>query len=106
MTQLYLVRHGETDWSKSGQHTSYTDLNLTENGVGEALKLREKLDPADFGLCCRARLRPPDGRAGRFTDAVDERLASGTTATTRAGLAGDPQHAARLAHLTHPMPKG
>ena len=47
MTQLYLVRHGETDWSKSGQHTSYTDLNLTENGVGEALKLREKLDPAD-----------------------------------------------------------
>ena len=43
MTQLYLVRHGETDWSKSGQHTSYTDLNLTENGVGEALKLREKL---------------------------------------------------------------
>ena len=50
MTQLYLVRHGETEWSKSGQHTSVTDLELTENGIAEAESLRGRLDPADFGL--------------------------------------------------------
>ena len=30
--RLFLVRHGETEWSKSGQHTSRTELDLTETG--------------------------------------------------------------------------
>lgn len=50
MTELYLVRHGETQWSANGRHTSTTDLDLTENGVAEALALKDKLNPADFGL--------------------------------------------------------
>ena len=50
MTLLYLVRHGETEWSRSGRHTSTTDLDLTERGVGQAMRLRTRLDPADFGL--------------------------------------------------------
>ena len=34
--RLVLFRHGETEWSKSGQHTSTTDLDLTEHGCEQA----------------------------------------------------------------------
>jgi broad specificity phosphatase PhoE len=48
--QLWLVRHGETEWSRDGRHTSTTDLDLTENGVAVARELRDKLSECTFDL--------------------------------------------------------
>ncbi|MBK8461433.1 MAG: histidine phosphatase family protein [Micropruina sp.] len=50
MTELTLVRHGQTAWSKSGQHTSYTDLDLTEMGVEQATFLDARLRREDYQL--------------------------------------------------------
>lgn len=44
---LLVVRHGQTEWSKSGQHTSYTDLQLLAEGEEQARRLGPLL--ADFG---------------------------------------------------------
>ena len=46
--QLWLVRHGETEWSRSGQHTSTTDLPLTEKGEAAARTLVGPLAGIDF----------------------------------------------------------
>ena len=43
-----LVRHGETEWSLSGQHTGRTDLPLTEEGERKARGLRERLKSVTF----------------------------------------------------------
>jgi probable phosphoglycerate mutase len=40
---VYLARHGETEWSRSGQHTSVTDLPLTAEGEKSARELGERL---------------------------------------------------------------
>jgi broad specificity phosphatase PhoE len=43
-----LVRHGETAWSLSGQHTGLTDIPLTEEGERKARALRERLKGQTF----------------------------------------------------------
>lgn len=45
---LVLVRHGETAWSRSGQHTGRTDIPLLEDGRHMALELREALRRWEF----------------------------------------------------------
>jgi broad specificity phosphatase PhoE len=47
-SQLWLVRHGETEWSASGRHTSHTDLDLTEAGVEAARSVADKLRGTSF----------------------------------------------------------
>lgn len=48
LPRLYLVRHGETAWSLSGQHTGRTDIPLTENGEQAARRLAEPLGAVRF----------------------------------------------------------
>lgn len=46
--RLHLIRHGETLWSRSGQHTGRTDLALTAHGEQQARSLKSLLDTIRF----------------------------------------------------------
>jgi broad specificity phosphatase PhoE len=47
--ELWLIRHGETEWSRSGQHTSRTDLPLTLAGEEQAREIGNFLKGRRFG---------------------------------------------------------
>jgi broad specificity phosphatase PhoE len=47
---VFVIRHGETAWSLSGQHTGTTDIPLTDNGRRLAERMRPVLAKTAFGL--------------------------------------------------------
>jgi broad specificity phosphatase PhoE len=59
--RLLLLRHGETEWSRSGKHTSRTDLDLTENGRQQAKVTAEAL--AELNLINPVVISSPRKRA-------------------------------------------
>jgi probable phosphoglycerate mutase len=55
--QLYLIRHGETAWSITGQHTGGTDIALTPHGEDEARELASRLAKVQFTRILTSPLR-------------------------------------------------
>jgi broad specificity phosphatase PhoE len=75
--ELWVVRHGETEWSRDGRHTSHTEVELTAEGEQVARALADRLSGVEFDLVLtspRVRTRRTAELAG-FPDAhVEEDL--------------------------------
>jgi len=108
--ELWVVRHGETEWSRDGKHTSTTDLPLTDDGEESAISLGPRLYDVDFDLVLtspRQRARRTAELAGYGHAEVDDDLAEWaygdyegvTTAEIRETVPG-------WTVWTHPTPGG
>ncbi len=58
------MRHGQTEWSRDGRHTSTTDLPLLESGEADAVRIRDRLAGESFDLV----LTSPRQRARRTAE--------------------------------------
>ncbi len=65
--RLHLFRHGETEWSLTGQHTGKTDLPLTEGGKDRARQLGKSLEGIQFSHV----LTSPRRRARKTCELAD-----------------------------------
>ncbi len=77
MGEILVLRHGETEWSKSGQHTGVTDLPLLPEGEEKARSLAPALasrDVVEVWVSPRQRARRTAELAGLTATAVDEDL--------------------------------
>src|SRR5947209_3232779 len=76
--EVWLLRHGETEWSASGQHTGSTDIPLTEAGKEQARamgKMLGDLSPALVLSSPRRRALDTAELAGLRVDETTEDLA-------------------------------
>ena len=84
---VFAIRHGETAWSLSGQHTGTTDIPLTDNGRRLAERMRPVLAKQAFALVLCSpmqRARETCELAGLGNKAVIAMISpSGTTASTK-----------------------
>ncbi|HET8660356.1 MAG TPA: histidine phosphatase family protein [Micromonosporaceae bacterium] len=78
MGEMVLIRHGQTEWSATGRHTSYTDMDLTEEGERQATALGKALTGQAFTAVVtspRTRALRTAVLAGLDVSTVDEDLA-------------------------------
>ncbi|MDP9093914.1 MAG: histidine phosphatase family protein [Actinomycetota bacterium] len=76
--ELWLIRHGETEWSRSGRHTGRTDVSLTAAGEAQAAALTPLfagLHPALVLCSPRERAQATARLAGLAITSIDEDLA-------------------------------
>ncbi|MHA6617286.1 acid phosphatase [Pseudonocardia sp. DLS-67] len=111
--RVFLLRHGETEWSLSGKHTGRTDVPLTERGrelaaaAGQLVTDLHDPPPALVLASPRSRAQDTARLAGFRVDGVDERLSEWdygeyegrTTAEIRESVPG-------WTVWTHPCPGG
>jgi len=67
--EVWLVRHAETEWSKSGRHTGRTNVPLTDAGRERARQRADRLHGHDFALVLSSPLERARETA-RFADAL------------------------------------
>jgi len=67
--KIFIARHGQTEWSKSGRHTSTTDLSLTLDGEMQAEQLADRLRRESFSQIFCSPLK----RALQTADALGEK---------------------------------
>ncbi len=75
--ELWVIRHGETEWSRDGLHTSHTELDLTPEGEQVAGRLAERLADVEFDLVLtspRLRARRTAELAGHAAAHVEDDL--------------------------------
>ena len=71
--EIWLARHGATEWSRSGQHTSFTDLPLIADGEEEARALGRRVGDHGFARVLSSPLRRAldTARLAGFDDRVE-----------------------------------
>jgi broad specificity phosphatase PhoE len=74
MGEIVLVRHGQTEWSANGRHTSYTDLELTAEGERQAREAGRRLADRNFA----AVISSPRKRALRTAELAGLRVTETT----------------------------
>jgi probable phosphoglycerate mutase len=78
VAEIVLIRHGQTEWSAAGRHTSHTDLPLTAEGERQARVLGETLTGRRFAVAVsspRRRAIDTAALAGLTVTTVDDDLA-------------------------------
>ena len=65
---LYVVRHGQTDWNLAGRLQGWSDIELNQTGVSQAQKVRDELSDINFDLC----LASPLKRAAKTAEIICE----------------------------------
>lgn len=78
MAEIVLIRHGQTEWSATGRHTSYTDIDLTTIGEQQARDLARRLAGRDFAAVIsspRLRAQRTAALAGLTVSEISDDLA-------------------------------